>query len=198
MPLIRADVVGAVGSRICHDLVSPLGAIANALELLQMTGQDDSPEMQLVAESVAHANARIRLFRLAFGLADGDHAMAGRELAGLMQGFGEVRRLRIDAKVPEEVPRDTARLGVLILLCCESLLPWGGTVILQASPRQIAARIAGERMREPEGWVDQLIDPSTALPPASEIHFPLARIAAEGMGRQIEIERIGGDIRVTA
>ena len=56
-----------IGSRICHDLISPLGAIGNGVELLTMSGMTEVPEMTLISESVENANARIRFFRIAFG-----------------------------------------------------------------------------------------------------------------------------------
>mgnify|MGYP000296592635 CR=1 FL=1 len=41
-----------IGSRICHDLISPIGAIGNGVELLGLTGPP-SPEVRLIADSVA-------------------------------------------------------------------------------------------------------------------------------------------------
>ena len=42
-----------LSSRICHDLVSPLGAIGNGIELLLMTGTESSPEIALISDSIA-------------------------------------------------------------------------------------------------------------------------------------------------
>jgi len=39
-----------IGSRICHDLISPVGAINNGLELLLMSGMNMSPEVALIDE----------------------------------------------------------------------------------------------------------------------------------------------------
>ena len=52
------DLSALLGSRICHDLISPLGAIGNGVELLAMAGSGNSPEIALIAESVENANAR--------------------------------------------------------------------------------------------------------------------------------------------
>jgi len=52
------DLTALIGSRICHDLISPLGAIGNGVELLQLSGMGDSPEMALISESVTNANLR--------------------------------------------------------------------------------------------------------------------------------------------
>lgn len=76
----RSDLSALIGSRICHDLISPLGAIGNGLELLQMSGASESPEMTLIADSVTSANARIRFFRIAYGDAVQNQMIKGAEL----------------------------------------------------------------------------------------------------------------------
>ena len=62
---IEPEMLAALlGSRLCHDLVSPLGAIGNGLELLEVSGDfpgiAKSGEMMLIAESLEAARARIR------------------------------------------------------------------------------------------------------------------------------------------
>ena len=58
MTVKTRDLNSLIGSRICHDLISPLGAIGNGLELLSMSGFDGAPEIALIAESVENANSR--------------------------------------------------------------------------------------------------------------------------------------------
>ena len=63
MQIGSGELAQMVGSRLCHDLISPLGAIGNGVELLEMSpdfpGISDSPELRLIAESVAAARARM-------------------------------------------------------------------------------------------------------------------------------------------
>lgn len=61
------DIAALVSARICHDLISPIGAIGNGVELLMLDKAAASPEMDLISESVTQASARIRFFRLAYG-----------------------------------------------------------------------------------------------------------------------------------
>lgn len=61
-PHTRAELAELVGSRICHDLISPIGAIANGLELLTMSGTSSGAEMDLIADSAGDAGARIGFF----------------------------------------------------------------------------------------------------------------------------------------
>ena len=61
------NLAALIGSRICHDLISPIGAINNGLELLGMSGGNSSPEMDLIQESVGNASARIRATQATLG-----------------------------------------------------------------------------------------------------------------------------------
>ena len=70
MPESEIEFAALIGSRICHDLISPIGAVNNGLELLSMTGVSPSPELALIGDSVDSASARIRFFRVAFGAAE--------------------------------------------------------------------------------------------------------------------------------
>ena len=62
---MQPDLAALVGSRICHDLISPIGAIGNGVELLALTDGDTGAEMELISESVQNASARIRYLRIA-------------------------------------------------------------------------------------------------------------------------------------
>ena len=78
------DLAALLGSRICHDLISPLGAIGNGVELMLLEGGRHSPEMALISESVAHASARIRFFRVAFGTGSAEQRMGRPEVASIL------------------------------------------------------------------------------------------------------------------
>ena len=67
----RPDLSELVSVRLCHDLISPMGAIGNGLELMQLSGGGaGAPELALVNDSLATALAKLRFFRIAFGPAD--------------------------------------------------------------------------------------------------------------------------------
>lgn len=124
----RVDLGALIGSRICHDLVSPLGAIGNGVELLGLTGIAESPEMALIAESVANANARIRFFRVAFGAADDGQGMSRAEIAGILGAVARGGRLSYVWEPAGEQPRTDVRIVFLLLLCMENALPLGGHI----------------------------------------------------------------------
>ena len=126
------DLGALVGSRICHDLISPLGAIGNGVELIALSGVDDTPEMALIAESVENANARIRFFRVAFGAAEVEQTIGAQEVAAVIEGLGRTGRHRIDWTAGGG-PRIEVKLVFLVILCISSAMPWGGTIRVRST-----------------------------------------------------------------
>ncbi|MFK7941196.1 MAG: histidine phosphotransferase family protein [Roseovarius sp.] len=122
------NLVALLGSRICHDLSSPIGAVSNGLELLSLSGVPDSPEMSLVADSAANARARISLFRLAFGMASPDQITRRDEICDIWPAAMAGRRLDLNWHAPSSLPRQGAQLVVLALLCLDKALPQGGAL----------------------------------------------------------------------
>jgi len=132
-------VVELLASRLCHDLVSPVGAIRNGLELIEEMNEDEEPNpafmgeaIKLIDHSSLQADRRLRVFRLAYG-------MAGRE----QKGFNEARSAaegwlaegRTRLSWPAGVPSDWAalRTGIVKVLLntivlAEEALTHGGTV----------------------------------------------------------------------
>lgn len=185
MNTFPAEMNALLGSRICHDLISPIGAIGNGVELLQMSGVGNSAELSLISESVENANARIRLFRVAFGAAAPDQRIARREVEGILASMGASRGIDFHWPLESDILRDEARLIFLLLLCCESALPRGGGVTVETGHGPIAIACEAERLRVEEAAWRLLEEPMAELPSAADIHFPLARHAAESIGRRI-------------
>lgn len=124
----NTDFSALVGSRICHDLISPVGAIGNGLELLSLTGDAQGPEMEMISDSVKNANARIRLFRVAFGQ-PGDEQMVGtQEIQSILTDLAASSRVQTFWEVEGAVARSELRLAFLAMMCFETSMPFGGTI----------------------------------------------------------------------
>jgi hypothetical protein len=80
-------------SRICHDLISPIGAINNGLELVELNGAQVSPEMSLIEQSCAAATARIQFFRLAYSKALDGQIISNRETVQIINRAIQSERL---------------------------------------------------------------------------------------------------------
>jgi histidine phosphotransferase ChpT len=181
------DLVALVGSRIAHDLISPLGAIGNGVELLELTGLD-TPELGLIADSVASANARIRLFRLAFGAARPGAQVAASEIAALTAAMSGAR-LGIDWPVSQDVARGPAKLGFLAIMCCETAMPRGGHIAVTTSGESWQITATAARLNpDPALWA--LVTHGTdavGITPA-QVHFALIGPEARAQGRRLAVE----------
>jgi len=124
----RQTLSDLIGSRICHDLISPLGAISNGLELLTMTGIENSPELDLIAQSVENANSKIRFFRIAYGRAPHGTTLARAEICSVLGDYFKGGRHQIDWKPSHELQRREVRLAFLAIQCLESAMPFGGLI----------------------------------------------------------------------
>lgn len=126
-PQTIPDLPALIGSRICHDLISPIGAIGNGLELLSMSGTD-GPEVALIRDSVANANARIRFFRIAFGHATAGQGTAHSEMKSILADIYDATRINLDWNIATDCRREEAKAAFLALQCLEAALPYGGDI----------------------------------------------------------------------
>ena len=182
------DLVALVGSRIAHDLNNPIGAIANGVELLGLTGQVEGPELALITESVENARRRIKTFRIAFGAAAPCQKVSADEIAELTTPGADGRRLEIDWSVAADVARGDAKRVLLALMCVESAMPWGGSAVVRQAPEGWRIEAHAERMRlDPAHWA--LLDggPAPADLAASAVHFALFARETIGSGDRVSI-----------
>jgi histidine phosphotransferase ChpT len=181
-----------LGSRICHDLISPLGAIGNGVELLMMSGVN-GPELALIQESVANANARIKFFRVAFGAVSEGTQLKQSEIEDILTPITRGGRQKIDWQVTGGAQRAEIKLAFLCLQCLETAMPYGGKITVRCEGLRWKIEAEASKFREiPKLWAafrslaeaDQLT--------ASEIQFALAPICAFDIGRTLEVRETMG------
>ncbi|MCE8546327.1 histidine phosphotransferase [Ruegeria pomeroyi] len=182
------NLASLIGSRICHDLISPIGAISNGLELLDMSGAVEGPEMELIADSVGNAGARIRFFRIAYG-ASSDQMLGRAELVGLLDDLNRSARAKANWAPTEPVARAEVRMAFLALQCCETALPFGGSVRMdRQGDRWIVTAEAEKLSVDPALW-EGLSNPAALkqVTPA-QVQFALLPAVAEDAGRRVTVE----------
>jgi histidine phosphotransferase ChpT len=123
-------------SRVCHDLVGPLGAVVNGLEVLEDERDAAMREdaIRLVASSANQALARIQFMRIAFGAAGSAGAELDLgEMGRLVQGLLEGGKVKLEWNVPQAYwPKDWAKLLMNASLLGADCLPRGGLVKVDA------------------------------------------------------------------
>ncbi|MFN3971042.1 MAG: histidine phosphotransferase family protein [Gemmobacter sp.] len=195
------DLAALIGSRICHDLISPIGAIGNGVELLMMEGATKSPEIALISESVAHANARIRFFRVAFGAASPGQRIGRPEVMSILADTTRGGRLSIDWQGPQDLARTEVKAVFLALMACETAMAYGGriTVMQEAGPDDANWTVIGQAARlrlDPALWAG-LAGAATLPTTASLVHFALLSGTVGALGRRLAVETGDTDLRLS-
>ena len=111
----NATIAALLGSRICHDLISPIGAIGNGVELLNMTGAQAGLELSLISESVENASSSISFFSVAFGAATKGQQISRGEIISTLHNYTKSSRTRIEWRAEGNPPRMCAKLVFLLV-----------------------------------------------------------------------------------
>lgn len=181
-------------SRVCHDLVGPLGAVVNGLEVLEdesdASMRDDA--IKLVTSSANQALARIQFMRIAFGAAGSAGAELDLgEIGRLIQGLLEGGKVKLEWNVPHAYwGKDWAKLLMNASLLGADSLPRGGLVTVTAGEdakvptfRVIAtglnARVADEVVRALKG--EPLEGPVDARGIQPQLTYRLAQAVNTGL-----------------
>ncbi len=129
------DLAALLCSRVCHDVISPVGAIVNALEVLE----EDDPSMRdfaldLIKKSARNASARLQFARLAFGAAGSAGAMIDLGDAGnVANGFLNDEKLSLDWDAPRALlPKNQVKLLLNLLILATQAVPRGGKLVSRA------------------------------------------------------------------
>lgn len=201
MPRERQSLADLIGSRLCHDLSNPLGAIGNGVELLDLTGASKGPELDLIRDAVGDALARVRFFRLAFGYAGPDHMTSAREAQTTVEGFFASSRIRVEWRPRDDMPRRQVKLAYLMMLCAETALPMGGPVTLSMEPggRWSLAASADRIAVQETLWSVLRFGPGAVGRPLrpSEVQFLALHDTAEAMGRTLNYVHDETTLRLT-
>ena len=126
------DLAALLCSRVCHDVISPVGAIVNGLEVLE-DEKDEAMQtvaLDLIRKSARQASARLQFARLAFGAAGSAGAQLDLGDAGeVARGFMEDDRTKIAWNLPRALlPKNRVKLLLNLLVVAGSTIPRGGTI----------------------------------------------------------------------
>jgi histidine phosphotransferase ChpT len=129
-PIEALDLAALLCSRVCHDLISPVGAIVNGLEVL---AEDKDPEtqafaMELIKKSANTASAKLQFCRIAFGAAGsaGSQIDTG-DAEKISRGFLEDEKTKIAWNLPRILlAKNRVKLLLNMLLIASQTIPRGG------------------------------------------------------------------------
>lgn len=130
------DLAALLCSRVCHDLISPVGAIVNGLEVLEEEKDEATKTfaLDLIKKSARTASARLQFCRLAFGAA----GTAGAQIdlgdaESLARGFIEDEKTKLNWKLPRALlPKNRVKLLLNMLVIAGQAIPRGGVLTVDA------------------------------------------------------------------
>jgi histidine phosphotransferase ChpT len=131
------DLAALLCSRVCHDLISPVGAVVNGMEVLEDTSDEGTKAfaLDLIKKSAAQASARLQFCRLAFGAA----GSAGAEIdlgdaEAVARGFIADEKTTLDWQLPRVLlPKNRVKLLLNLLLLATQTIPRGGRITAEGS-----------------------------------------------------------------
>ena len=160
---MKPAILELLASRICHDLISPIGAVHNGVEFLEEMGADAVEDaVGLIAHSAKQASVKLQAFRLAYGAGGRDPNIKPKDIK---QTFEEL--IETDGKYTqdwdafglfeEEVPFGFCKILMGTLMIAQESLPKGGVIKVKRDGDQVIIEAEGENaMRRP--GVEQAID----------------------------------------
>lgn len=191
------ELASLLCSRLCHDLLSPVGALNNGIELL---ADEQDPEMrerclELLAESARASANKLKFFRLAFGAAGGfGDSIDTREAKAAIDGlYGAEKRIELGWMVAEDkLPKDAVKLLLNLAMLAGDSLVRGGRLDVGAERSdgglEMVIRAEGPRI---------LLDPNLRTVLLGEVDGPIEpRAAAAWLAHRLASDQ-GGEVRLS-
>ncbi|WEX07962.1 histidine phosphotransferase family protein [Chelativorans sp. AA-79] len=202
--LSAPDLAALLCSRVCHDIISPVGAINNGLELLDEGGTDDDA-MQLIRTSAINASARLQFARIAFGAAGS---------AGMQIDTGDAEAVAtafIRNEKPDLewngaralLPKNKVKLLLNLILIANAAIPRGGKLSVRLESLETAPVFTitahGPMVRVPPKFLDLHAGRQPDEPiDAHSVQFYYTLLLARETGMNISIHASPEEIVVKA
>jgi histidine phosphotransferase ChpT len=201
------DLAALLCSRVCHDLISPAGAIVNGLEVFEESNDEETKTfaLELIKKSARTASARLQFCRIAFGAAGSAGAQIDLgDAENVARGIIEDEKVKLAWNLPRALlPKNRVKLLLNMLLVATQSIPRGGILavdgdgVAEAMTFKITAR--GLNARIPQAVPGLLAGcPEGGTIDAHAIQTFYAGLLARSSGLAVTIEAEGDAIIVAA
>lgn len=187
-------IVELIASKICHDLISPVGAVSNGVEILEEIGADDDVT-SLISFSATQASAKLKTMRLAYGMGGSDESIKLEDVHKIFDDF-----VSGDNRVSQnwdphmnlgfEPHKGFAKLLTCALMMAADSLPKGGELtVTPEGEHTIVVKATGENAAFRDGVIDAFDGKKEAkhLDPKL-IHPYLTSLFATKYGFKLQLE----------
>jgi histidine phosphotransferase ChpT len=201
------DLAALLCSRVCHDVISPVGAIVNGLEVMDLEKDEAmrNDALRLVRESAGRASSRLQYARLAFGA--GGSAGASIDLGAaqtVARGYFDDEKAELIWETQRLfLPKNKVKLLLNLLLLAGPSIPRGGSIKVVIEGGEAASSMtvtaSGPNARIPPHAVELLagISPTGAID-AHAIQPYYTGLIARAAEMKVEVAIEGDTVRFTA
>ena len=200
------ELAALLCSRVCHDLISPVGAIVNGLEVLD---DDPKPEdrdfaLDLIRKSAKTASARLQFCRLAFGAAGSAGAQIDLgDALNMAKGHIEDGKSTIAWNLPRLLlPKNRVKLLLNMLVIAQQTIPRGGTLTVdpigEGETMSFKVTATGLNARVPQNIADLLGNSQASGIDAHAVQPYYTRLLAEACGLKVSLKAEGEAVVATA
>lgn len=190
------DLTSILVSRICHDLVSPVGAIVNGVDLVsEIGGGDIEAELSMISQSSNRASALLQYYRIAFGAASDDSEIARNSLCEQASAFLTTPRILLNwsGKAGPHMPRPIAKLLLQLLLCARGMSGMRGIINVRLpmdGPLPLEIDIQSERGPDAAEMLSQLTGTAVGAEVSPRlVEFALARETVHALGLDLLVSQ---------
>jgi histidine phosphotransferase ChpT len=201
------DLAALLCSRVCHDLISPVGAIVNGLEVME-DGKDEETNafaLELIKKSIKTASARLQFCRIAFGAAGSAGAQIDLgDAETVARGFLEDDKTKLTWTLPRLLlAKNRVKLLLNMLVIAGQVIPRGGTITVEplgsGDALGFKVKSAGTNARIPQAVPDLLAGGSHGgSVDAHAIQPYYTGLLARNVGLKIGIAADGDAVAITA
>lgn len=200
------ELAALLCSRVCHDLISPVGAIVNGLEVLDDNPKDEDREfaLDLIRKSARTASARLQFCRLAFGAAGSSGAQIDvGDAQNMARGHFEDEKTKLTWNLPRVLlPKNRVKLLLNMLVIAQQTIPRGGMLTVdqvgEGDAMSFRIRSAGLNARIPQAIADILAASTTGHVDAHAVQPYYTRLLAQACGLNVTLTADGDGILVAA
>jgi histidine phosphotransferase ChpT len=197
------ELAALLCSRVCHDLISPVGAIVNGLEVLDDNPKPEDREfaLDLIRKSAKTASARLQFCRLAFGSAGAQIDLGDAQT--MARGHLEDTKTIIAWNLPRVLlPKNRVKLLLNMMVIAQQTIPRGGVLTVDpvGEGEVFGFRVAatGLNARMPQNIADLLSSGSTQSVDAHAVQPYYTRLLAQACGLNVVLAPEGDAVVVTA
>jgi histidine phosphotransferase ChpT len=200
------ELAALLCSRVCHDLISPVGAIVNGLEVLDDNPKPEDREfaLDLIRKSAKTASARLQFCRLAFGAAGSSGAQIDLgDAQAVARGHLEDGKTTVTWNLPRVLlPKNRVKLLLNMMVIAQQTIPRGGVLTVDPIGQgdALGFRVAanGLNARMPQNIADLLSSGHLAGVDAHAVQPYYTRLLAQSCGLSVTLSPQGDAMVVSA